>query len=80
MANKDVIDTRYLQTRAGKLTPRAKEMRNTLNVNAVMVGLVILNFSATSGRPGAIIELARGGSKVYRDTWRTCELFHLIET
>jgi hypothetical protein len=43
-------------------------MRNTLSVNATMVELVMLNFSATSGKPGAIIELARGGSRVYNDT------------
>jgi hypothetical protein len=44
--------------------PIANERRKMLRVNARMVGLVILNFMATSGRPGAIIELANGETKV----------------
>jgi hypothetical protein len=44
--------------------PIANERRKMLRVNARTVGLVILNFMATSGKPGAIIELANGETKV----------------
>jgi hypothetical protein len=33
------------------------------------VGLVIPYFMATSGKPGAMIELANGVTKVYIETW-----------
>jgi len=53
------------------LTPRAKGSKNILNVRAVYVLLVIAYFSATPLRPGAIIELASGGTKVYSDTYKS---------
>lgn len=46
------------------LTPRANETRKILRVMARIVGLVTPYFIATSGRPGAIIELARGDTNV----------------
>lgn len=46
----------------------AKVSKKILSVNAIIVWLVMLKCSAISGRPGAIIELANGVTKVYKDT------------
>jgi hypothetical protein len=40
-----------------------------LKVNAVTVGLEMSYFMATSGKPGAMMELANGETKLYNDTW-----------
>lgn len=50
------------------LTPMAKESKNTLNVKAMYVSFVITYCLAITSSPGAIIELASGGTKVYSDT------------
>lgn len=50
------------------LTPKAKDIRKALNVRATMVGVSMWYISAIAGRPGAIIELARGGTNVYNET------------
>ena len=42
----------------------ANETRNILKVNPTIVGLVIPNLLAISGRPGAIIELPSGETNV----------------
>lgn len=39
-----------------------------VRVSATIVELWMLNRVATSGSPGDIIELARGGMKVYKET------------
>lgn len=46
------------------LTPKANDIRKALNVKATMVGVPMWYLSAIAGRPGAIIELARGGTNV----------------
>ena len=46
------------------LTPKANDIRKALSVKATMVGVSMWYLSATSGSPGAIIELARGGTNV----------------
>jgi hypothetical protein len=48
--------------------PRANDRRKILKVNAVTVGLIMPYFMATSGKPGAMIELANGVTKVYNET------------
>jgi hypothetical protein len=50
------------------LTPTAKVNKNMESVNAITVGLVMPYLEATSGKPGAIIELANGVQNVYSDT------------
>ena len=45
-------------------TPIAKETRNILKVKLTTVGSVIPYLVATSGRPGAIIELPSGETNV----------------
>lgn len=40
-----------------------------LKVNAVTVGLEMSYFMATSGKPGAMMELANGETKLYNDIW-----------
>ena len=50
------------------LTPKANDIRKALNVKATMVGELMLYIIATSGSPGAIMELARGGRNVYIET------------
>lgn len=50
------------------LTPTAKVNKNIESVNAITVGLVIPYLTPTSGKPGAIIELANGEQNVYSDT------------
>ena len=50
-------------------TPIAKASKKIERVNAMIVGLVILYICATSGRPGAIMELAKGETNVYRETY-----------
>jgi hypothetical protein len=45
-------------------TPMAKETRNILKVKPTIVGLVIPYLVATSGKPGAIIELLSGETNV----------------
>jgi len=49
--------------------PIANDRRKILIVNAMTVGLVMPYFMATSGKPGAIIELPNGATKVYIETW-----------
>lgn len=49
--------------------PIANERRKILKVNAITVGFVMPNFMATSGKPGAMIELANGATNVYSETW-----------
>ena len=49
-------------------TPIATASRNILKVKARIVGFVIWYLIATSGKPGAIIELASGDTNVYNDT------------
>jgi hypothetical protein len=49
-------------------TPRANESRKILSVNPSIVGLSMPYRSATWGRPGAIIELAKGDTNVYSET------------
>lgn len=44
--------------------PMAKERRKMLRVNAMIVVFVMSYFKAMSGRPGAIMELARGLTNV----------------
>lgn len=44
--------------------PIANERRKMLRVNAITVVLVMPYFKARSGRPGAIMELARGVTNV----------------
>jgi len=44
--------------------PSAKDSKKMLRYIAMIVGLVTLYFSARSGRPGAIIELDSGDTKV----------------
>ena len=55
----------YISERGAKNRgPRAKDRRKMLRVNARIVEFVIAYFKAMSGRPGAIMELARGGTRV----------------
>jgi hypothetical protein len=49
--------------------PMAKDRRKMLRVNARIVGFVMPYFEARSGRPGAIMELARGVTNVYKETY-----------
>ena len=67
--SKAVIRVRLLNRRGLSLTPSANEIKNILNVRAVVVGSVMWYFAAISGIPGAIIELARGDTKVYEETF-----------
>jgi hypothetical protein len=46
------------------LTPIANDIRKAVNVRATTVGDIMSYVIATSGRPGAIMELARGGTNV----------------
>jgi len=54
--------------RFSRHTPIANDRRKILNVIAVMVEDVIPYFKATSGRPGDMIELEKGGINVYNET------------
>jgi hypothetical protein len=47
----------------------AKESKNMLSVRANIVGSVMPYFIAILGKPGAIIELPSGGTRVYRETF-----------
>lgn len=49
--------------------PMAKDRRKMLRVNPRTVGFEIPYFEARSGRPGAIMELARGVTSVYKETY-----------
>jgi hypothetical protein len=48
--------------------PMANDSKKILRVNAIIVGFVMPNFMAISGKPGAMIELAKGATKVYNAT------------
>ncbi len=50
-------------------TPIANESKNILKVSARIVSLVIPYLTASMGSPGAIIELAKGETKVYKETY-----------
>jgi len=65
------VDSRQITKSKGlSLTPSANEIKNILNVKAIVVESVMWYFAATSGIPGAIIELASGDTKVYAETFR----------
>jgi hypothetical protein len=52
------------------LTPVAKVIKKTHRVRTMTVGFVTPYLMAISAKPGAIIELAKGGTNVYIDTYR----------
>jgi len=49
--------------------PMANDKRKILRVSAMSVGSVMPYLMATSGNPGAMMELANGETKVYIETW-----------
>jgi len=55
---------------ARKGGPTANDKRKILKVIAVIDGFVMPYFMATSGKPGAMMELPNGVMKVYNETWQ----------